>query len=158
MAIEIIEGNLLDFPNQINVIAHSCNTMNIMGGGIAKSIKERYPEAYTADCKAYESGEVFLGGMSWCKLISDPKKRIINLYTQNNIGSGRQVNYEAFYKSLRLLSKSIQHSEFSEKYTLGLPVGISCGLAGGSWSIINSMIEYVFSPCKFNTYLVKYEN
>ena len=48
MSIEVIDGDLLDFPNQINTIAHSCNTQNVMGAGIAKSIKERYPEAFKA--------------------------------------------------------------------------------------------------------------
>ena len=47
--LELINGNLLDFPNGINNIAHSCNCRMIMGGGIAKQIKERYPEAYQAD-------------------------------------------------------------------------------------------------------------
>ena len=54
-SIEIIEANLLDFPNNINSIAHSCNTRNIMGAGIAKQIKDRYPEAYEADTKAFNT-------------------------------------------------------------------------------------------------------
>ena len=29
--IKIIDGNLLDFPNDIGFIAHSCNTSNLMG-------------------------------------------------------------------------------------------------------------------------------
>ena len=42
--IGFLHGNLLDFPYGITSIAHCCNTMNIMGAGIAKSIAERYPE------------------------------------------------------------------------------------------------------------------
>ena len=58
-----IKGNLLDFPpyckndpnsyTGINNITHSCNTRNIMGGGIALQIKNRYPQAYEADTEAY---------------------------------------------------------------------------------------------------------
>ena len=60
-----IQGNLLDFPTHcktdpdkyigISAIAHSCNTRNIMGAGIAKQIKNRYPQAYEADTKAFNT-------------------------------------------------------------------------------------------------------
>ena len=56
--VQIIDGNLLDFPNDIKFIAHSCNTRNIMGAGIAKQIKDRYPMAYESDCYAMAEDEV----------------------------------------------------------------------------------------------------
>jgi len=155
MEIEVIEGDLLDFPNKINVIAHSCNTMNIMGGGIAKKIRESFPEAYEADSKAYRNKEAVLGRFSWCKIKSNPKKRIVNLYTQQKVGSGRQVDYEGFYTSLSFLAQALQSSNFRADYVLGIPFGISCGLAGGSWLIIESMLSYILSSCDFKSYLVK---
>lgn len=155
MSLQIIKGDLLDFPNGINTIAHSCNTKNVMGGGIAKSIKERYPEAYQADCKAHEESEVALGYFSFCKLNSEPKKRIINLYTQQEFGEGRHVNYESFYASIDYLYKAINSSPDVSKYVLGLPFGISCGLAGGNWNIIYCMLNEVFKNAKFKTFIVK---
>lgn len=155
MSLEIIEADLLDFPNGINVIAHSCNTKNVMGAGIARLIKERYPEAYQADCEAYENSEVALGLFSFCKLNSDPHKRIINLYTQNQFGDGRQVNYESFYDSIDYLCKAIGSSPDASKYILGFPFGISCGLAGGNWNIISCMLNEVFQNAKFKTFIVK---
>ena len=157
MKIEVLEGNLLDFPSGINVIAHSCNTLNIMGGGIAKSMSDIYPEVYEADSLAHENGEVSLGSFSLCKLKSDPKKRVVNLYTQSSIGSGKQVNYEAFYNALSLLASAMESSSRSGNYVLGLPYGISCGLAGGDWRIIESMIHSVFENCSFKVYLVKFK-
>ena len=99
--IETIEGNLLDFPNDINVIAHSCNTRHIMGAGIAKQIKDRYPEAYEADWKAFnyeydQDGQYvhWLGKFSKAQI--NDRKYIYNMYTQATIGTGREVNYEKF--------------------------------------------------------------
>ena len=155
MSIEVIDGDLLDFPNQINTIAHSCNTQNVMGAGIAKSIKERYPEAFEADTKANLNLENSLGYFSYCKLNSDPNKRIINLYTQQEFGIGRQVNYESFFNSIDYLCKAINSSPKADEYVLGFPFGISCGLAGGSWNIIKTMIEEVFISTKFKTFFVK---
>jgi O-acetyl-ADP-ribose deacetylase (regulator of RNase III) len=152
--IEEIEGDLLKFPNNINVIAHSCNTINVMGGGIAKQIKSLFPEAFDADSYACAKGEAILGKFSWCKLEGDPKKRIINLYTQKRVGSGRQVDYEGFYTSLSFLAEALESSNFRAQYVLGLPFGISCGLAGGSWEIIYAIINEVLEKKSFKSYIV----
>lgn len=153
--LEIIQGDLLDFPKDINVLAHSCNTRNVMGGGIARQIKERYPEAFDADSKAYFNSENKLGEFSFCKLRQDNNKRIINLYTQEDFGQGRQVDYESFFRSITYLKEAIVCSKDAEKYVLGFPFGISCGLAGGSWNIIFSMLNEVFSGAVFTTLIVK---
>ena len=170
--IKIIHGNLLDFPpycktdpnayTGINNIAHSCNTRNIMGGGIAKQIKSRYPQAYEADTKAYnteydQDGQYvhWLGKYSKAKV---DKGTIYNLYTQANLGTGkRQVLYEDFWQALKNMQEDllfIQH-ETGERQVLGLPYGISCGLAGGNCGIIKAMIEDIFLDSLIKTYIVK---
>ena len=60
----LLHGNLLDFPYGINVIAHSCNTLNVMGAGIAEQIANRYPEAKEADDVADKAGQNDLGEFS----------------------------------------------------------------------------------------------
>ena len=170
--VEIIGGNLLDFPNEINAIAHSCNTLNIMGGGIAKQIKDRFPQAYEADTKFHARREIVfprssridpLGKYSKAKFksmfLKNATGTIYNLYTQANIGvHERQVDYEAFWKALKGMQEDllfVQH-ETGATQILGLPHGISCGLAGGSWKIIKAMIEDIFLDSLIKTYIVKY--
>ena len=101
MDVEIVDGNLLDFPNDINFIAHSCNTSNIMGGGIAKQIKSRYPVAYLIDQEAFQYKENSLGKYSFIWTDKTCQKGIYNMYTQDKIGEDRSVNYEAFYVALK---------------------------------------------------------
>ena len=178
--VETITGNLLDFPPYhpndpdkyigINNIAHSCNTRNIMGGGIAKQIKSRYPQAYEADTEFYnneydENGQFIhaLGKYSKAeitnKFLLNDKGTIYNLYTQANIGAHeRQVDYEYFWKALKNMQEDllfIQH-ETGQPQVLGLPHGISCGLAGGNWKIISAIIDDVFHSCLIKTYIVKF--
>ena len=43
MSVEHVKGNILDFPNNSNVIAHGCNTLGVMGAGLAVKIKDEYP-------------------------------------------------------------------------------------------------------------------
>ena len=165
---EIISGDLLDFPNGINAIAHSCNTLNIMGGGIAKQIKDRFPQAWEADCEASTQSKNTLGEYSKGELesifLENKKGKIYNLYTQSNIAKGiyhwsdRQVNYNAFWQAMKNMQEDllfVQH-ETGKSQVLGLPHGISCGLAGGSWKIIKAMIEDIFLDSLIKTYIVKY--
>ena len=183
--VKTIEGNLLDFPpyckndpNEyigMNAIAHSCNTRNIMGGGIAKQIKNRYPQAYEADAKAIDTeydknGQYvhWLGKFSKAeinsKFLPDNKGYIYNMYTQANIGGGRQVHYEKFWQALKRVEQDLYEMNVSKhEYdpsappVLGLPYGISCGLAGGNWGIIKAMIEDIFSDSPIQCYIVKFE-
>ena len=160
--IDLIEGNLLDFPNDINVIAHSCNTRNIMGAGIAKQIKDRYPEAYEADWRAFNSNYgVTLGKFS--KADIGDRKYIYNMYTQATIGTGREVDYEKFWQALKRVEQDLFEMKISKhEYdgspppVLGLPWGISCGLAGGNWEIISAMINDIFVDSPIKICIVKY--
>ena len=172
------EGNLLDFPPYhksdpdkyigMNAIAHSCNTQNIMGAGIARQIKNRYPQAYFADTQAYKDCPNLLGKFSKaevkCDFLPDGKGYIYNMYTQSTIGSGREVDYEKFWTALKavetdLFEMNINKHEYdsSSPPVLGLPYGISCGLAGGSWSIIKSIIEDIFVDSPIQCYIVKFD-
>ena len=153
--IGFLYGNLLDFPYGITCIAHCCNTMNIMGAGIAKAIADRYPEAKKADDDATKKGTNDLGEFSFAELkVGDETKRIFNLYTQDQIGFGREVNYEALYRNLLLLRNKLN---FLDEKVLGIPFGMSSGLAGGSWKIVYAMIEHLYGgpQAYFKTYIVK---
>lgn len=156
--IQIIDGNLLDFPEDINFIAHSCNTHNVMGAGIARQIKDRYPSSFEVDCKAMYENDNQLGWYSFAWTDATQSKGIYNMYTQNSIGKGREVNYEGFYNALCNVADHIEWQDKHDSTTssLGLPWGISCGLAGGSWGIIFAIINEILVDRKFKTYIVKY--
>jgi len=168
--IGFLYGNLLDFPYGINTIAHCCNTMNVMGAGIAKQIADRYPEAKEADDECAKIGQNDLGERSFAEVeIEDTnslphqefgknnrKCKIYNLYTQDGIGFGREVNYEALYRNLHLMRNALNDDP---NCVLGLPYQMSSGLAGGSWEIVSAMINTIFASdaTYFKTYIVKYE-
>ena len=188
--IQHIQGNLLDFPQYdpndpdnhigINVIAHSCNCRMIMGAGIARQIKSRYPQAYQADVN-YISDEYDhngqlkhpLGKFSKAEVDSkeskvylpDGKGLIYNMYTQASVGDdSRQVHYEKFWQALNNVEKdlykmNVEKHEYdgSSPPVLGLPHGISCGLAGGNWNIIYAMIEDIFLDSPIKCYIVEFK-
>ena len=179
--IPLISGNLLDFPTHcetdpdkyvgINVIAHSCNCQNVMGAGIAKQIKNRYPKAFEADTERW--GNEYNDGGNWRCQIGDYSKAVIetqwthlphatiyNLYTQSGYSTERrQVNYEYFWQAMKAMQEDLlfnQH-ELNVRQVVGVPYGISCGLAGGNWKIIKAIIEDIFLDSAIQCYIVKYD-
>ena len=158
--ITTIVGDLLDFPQGIDIIAHSCNCRNTMGAGIALQIKQRYPDVYRVDTNAYENGVNTLGNISICSDIQTGK-HIINMYTQASYGSnGRFVSYDALNSALQkvkdfALSKTTDNTTLDTNSILvGLPYNLSCGLAGGDWDTVKSIVNSVFYNDGCITHLV----
>ena len=57
--LKVAAGNLISMAiaGQFDVIVHGCNCYHAMGGGIAREVKDRLPEAYQAD-KATGKGDL----------------------------------------------------------------------------------------------------
>ena len=129
-----------------DIICHQVNCQGAMNSGVAKAIREKWPEVYVnykfwcdrEDYKANLLGEV------QAVLISDsPKRYVGNLYAQYNYGYNgeRYTNYEAFYNAIEQLANQITDVP---KATIAFPYKIGCVRGGANWKIIRAMIEEVF--------------
>jgi len=130
---KVTYGNLIELAKKghFDVIAHGCNCHCVMGAGIAKTIRDTWPEAYAADCATKKSDRSKMGTYSSAQ-IGD--LTILNLYTQYNYTRSKvDVEYESVEKCFRLIKEN-----FSGK-RIGLPM-IGAGLAGGSWGLIKEII------------------
>ena len=154
MTIECVSGCLLNaLDNQeVNVIGHVVNCRGVMGGGIAKSIRERYPSVYE-EYKAFhedtKGGEYLLGRAQECYISASPidSRAVFNLHAQLDYGTHkRQLNYGALGKCL------FQMEQDSKGATVGFPYLLGCGLAGGDWSIVLEMIEFYFKDHSVKIY------
>ncbi|MEM6516970.1 MAG: macro domain-containing protein [Bacteroidota bacterium] len=133
-----IKGDLIELAigGKFDLIIHGCNCFCTMGAGIAKTIKQKFPEAYKADLQTEKGDKSKLGKISWAKSkTGNGALIIVNGYTQFNWkGSGRKADYEAIREVFKIVKK-----EFS-----GLRIGypaIGAGLAGGDWKIISEIIK-----------------
>lgn len=133
-----IQGDLikLAIEGEFDVIIHGCNCFCTMGAGIAKIIKQKFPEAYQADLETDKGVKSKLGSISWAKSKTlNGELIIVNGYTQYNWrGRGVKADYKAIRKVFKLVKE-----EFS-----GLRIGypaIGAGLAGGDWEIISGIIS-----------------
>jgi O-acetyl-ADP-ribose deacetylase (regulator of RNase III) len=133
-----VQGNLIHKAqqNEFDVIIHGCNCFCQMGAGIAKTIKQTFPEAYAADQKTSKGDKNKLGRYSYATVqVNGNPLTIINAYTQFEWwGKGNKADYKAIESVFRLIKKN-----FSGK-RIGYPA-IGAGLAGGKWDVISKIIE-----------------
>lgn len=148
----------------VQVIGHQANCQNTFGSGIAKTIKELYPEAYEADTSAYKLGTNKLGNFSVGDVKFDTRLnrhgtslcRVYNLYGQN-LGTdytkrlNRKTDYEALYSALEGMSSSLLQTamdkmmfDFCREPTIAFPWKMGSDRGGGSWDIVERLIEVAF--------------
>lgn len=149
--IQVIDGNIFEHTSQC--IIHQANCHNRLGSGIAAQIRILYPEAVDVD-NTTKYGDISKLG-TFTSAVGKDGKIIYNLYGQYNYGNQkRQTNYEAFYKGM----ESIHVDAMTKKLeTASVPYNIGCGLANGSWNVIESMIRDIWENsnilltiCKYN--------
>ena len=153
MQIEYVKGDL--FATEIHTIAHGCNAQGVMGSGVAKIIKERYPDAFKRYRNQYEKqGVLKLGDIIVvpCEYIGE-KKIIVNAITQEIFGrDGRRfVSYDAVAESMAKINNMFEIYGISE---IAMPQ-IGAGLGGGDWKVISAIIESELKSVKPYVYILE---
>ena len=139
-------GNLLNMAKngEFDVIIQGCNCFHTMGAGIAKYIKQDFPEAFEADKQTKYADKNKIGTFSEATVERNGHKFVvINAYTQYKYGGGVD-NFE--YDSFPSLLQSIK-AKYGDK-RIGLPL-IGCGLAGGDEPRILKMIKDNFEGVNY---------
>lgn len=137
--IKVILGNLFDSNAQI--LAHQVNCKGVMGSGVAKEVRERYPHVFNEYRKCFETGQLKLGYV--CLVEAKPGQLIANLCGQNGFGySGHlYTDYNAIETCLKKVHVFMKEHELT---TIAFPWMMSCCRGGGNWDTIYSMIETIF--------------
>jgi len=149
----IIKGDLLNC--EANHIAHCANCFTVFGAGIAKQIKEQYPEAYEADLETKKGDRNKLGTFSMAH-IPDENKFIYNLYGQYGYGGGVvNLDYSALESSLWSIRDHLEGKQGVD-IILGFPWRIGCVLAGGNFDIVKPMVEKMFETSAFENIWVEF--
>ena len=146
------EGNLL-LAKDVVVIGHQANCQNTFGSGIARTIREMYPDAYAVDtlCASKKSNTLGNFSMAYIPVEQYNKhgtqiKKIFNLYGQNLFGKGtRQTNYDALYSALEGMSKYLTENDMNLPVpSVGFPFQMGSFRGGGNWDIVSRLIEVAF--------------
>src|SRR5574343_1416503 len=143
-------GDLLSASER--VIVHGCNAQGVMGKGVAKCIKDRYPLAYAEYRSVYETFGLTLGQTIW--VVCDPHI-VVNAITQEDYrrvatDPGVHVDYDAVRAVFHEINAVARMSKITNGVrkahgnviieSVAIPL-IGAGLAGGSWKKISQIIE-----------------
>ena len=147
-------GDLLELTHTVK--CHQVNCKGLMGSGIAYQIRCKYPIVYREYCDKcavpLDSSDL-LGEIQPIYIPNEPSF-VCNLFGQDGYGRGKQhTNYEALDKAIG----SAFEMANGVHYSIAFPKYIGCGLAGGDWDVVSSIIQkwadkYNDIPC----YIVAY--
>ena len=157
----VIKGNLLDTP--IKLIAHQVNCQGVMGGGVAKQIKEKYPEIYQNYKIGLENYIKEIGhrplGLSFNLTTNDHTHTILNICGQDFYGRDKQyTDYEAFFNGfVDSITDYRDINQFCDnvQIPIAIPYNIGCGLAGGDWNIVETLLKEI--EVKYNVIFIAYK-
>jgi O-acetyl-ADP-ribose deacetylase (regulator of RNase III) len=133
MKIEYRRGDVL--TTDIAHIVHGCNSHGVMGSGVAKMVRSKYPPAYQRYVDEYNRVGLELGTV--IPSIQRDDKVIYNAITQQNYGNNKNVVYVSYWaiaEAFRYIDSAVNIKQ------IALPM-IGAGLANGNWDVISAIIE-----------------
>ena len=150
MKIEYTKTNFMHLPEKY--IGHGTNCVGVMGAGVAKAIRAKYPEVfsqYKTLCDTNKDDNTRLLGT--VQAVESKGKVILNLFTQLGFGHGIQVDYNAVRSCFQILNAKAEEMEITR---IGFPK-IGAGLGGGDWETIEKNYrrrKYFLSTSRIRIY------
>jgi O-acetyl-ADP-ribose deacetylase (regulator of RNase III) len=130
MGLIFVSGDLL--ASKLPAVAHGCNCLGVMGAGIAKEFKKRWPAMYQEYRRKCHYGEFNLGDVfPW--VVGD--LTIYNLATQQEFKADIKAIQTAITSMLKL-------AEAAKIDTVGIP-RIGAGLGGLEWNEVKWVLQIV---------------
>ena len=148
------------FESGADVICHQVNCQGIMGSGLAKQVRERYPSVYKeyeSWCNIYKPEEL-LGKSQFVPLVPISEVAngnyqqgdlmgIINIFGQLYYGYTGEcyTDYEALrhaFQNLRKFCKTFLYNP-----VIAFPYKLGCARSCADWEVVKEMIEDTFFDC-----------
>ena len=133
--ISIVNGDLLDASEVM--IVHQVNCKGVMGSGVAKSIKDKYPKAYHSYKKHCDiSGSSLLGKIQVINICNE--RKVVNMFAQDNYGRDKQYTDLKAFKTCIL--KLVDYAKKNNIKEIAMPYKIGCGRGGANWDSVYSIL------------------
>ena len=134
MGIVYVSGNILEAKTE--VITNAVNCVGVMGAGLAKQFKDKYPEMFKDYREACRYKELFPGQIHVYKIHStSPPFYIFNFPTKKDWRNPSKIEY--IEKGLNTMRKVLSTTNIK---SISIPK-LGCGLGGLKWSDVNLLIK-----------------
>lgn len=145
--VKVVYGNLLNATE--DVICHQVNCQGKMNSGVAKAIREKWPEVFTGYTAHIDMCfGTPLGGI--CSVpINGGHQEVVNMFAQFSYGydGKRYTSYDAFYNCLQAIERAIP-----KDMSIAFPFKIGCDRGGADWEVIYAMIQTVLGGREVTIY------
>ena len=142
--IEIIKGDALELAT--GVLVHGCNTEGVMGSGIARGVKTRYPNVYDVYKQAQRENGLKLGS---CSIgVARDNLYIVNAITQTLCASKDRLfslSYYVIARCFNIVNTAMNQIDSEFLMNLCFPK-IGAVRGGGNWNVIQEIIKSEVSP------------
>ena len=153
--ITIKNGSLFDAAE--GIICHQVNCKGNMGRGVAKQFRNLFPIAfqkYDQKCFCGDYAPTLLGEILIHQETEWPRLYTCSMFAQYDWRGHNVCNTD--YPSFRECCFHIKKFAQERNLTIHMPYKIGCGLGGGEWEIVYSIIEEELNDC--NVILWKLDN
>jgi O-acetyl-ADP-ribose deacetylase (regulator of RNase III) len=119
------------------VIAHGVNCKGVMGSGVAKAIRDKWPLVYD-EYRKWQPDAKLLGQCQFVPV--NQNIWVANCFTQNAYGRNPNVKYASPHAIANALQRAMQFACENESPFYMPPIG--CGLGGLSWNLdVRNIVE-----------------
>jgi len=135
------------------IICHQVNCRGVMGAGLAKQIRNKFPKAYEDYIQQYRNNKLQLGNVIFTTINTYPFLVIANLCGQD--GYGRQGVFTIYQAVRQCLYKVVNYKNFLVgPYLLPIyiPDHMGCTLGGGDWKKILQIIDKIIPDAIITQY------
>jgi O-acetyl-ADP-ribose deacetylase (regulator of RNase III) len=142
MIVFLENSNLLSVAS--GIILHGCNAQGVMGSGVAKQLRAKYPQIYE-DYQNFLAlyRELFeepaLGKVCYTPVTST--LTVASGITQNFYGR-QGLRYVSYAAIVSCIESAVSTAKLEQK-TLHIPYMIGAGLGGGDLNLITELVEAV---------------
>lgn len=146
----IKEGNIVTQVTS-GVILHQVNCQGVMGSGVARDIRNKYPKVFEEYSRIANPASTsrFAGadllGIAQCVDVT-PELSIFNLFGQQFYGREpkRYTSYDALDTALAEVANQLRYFKI-ESNQVNLPL-LGSGLGGAHWPTVATMVEHHLGP------------
>ena len=145
-------GNLLDA--QTTVIGHQVNCQGVMGSGVAKQIRDKWPLVFSNYQVKCQSPISPLGDVLFVKVSDD--QYIANIFGQYNYGTSgeKYTSYDALDIAFSRLKYTMVENNFK---SLAIPYKMSSDRGGADWDVVLALLNSAFKDTDITIEIWKYD-
>lgn len=135
--VKYIKGDILNVTE--GIIVQQVNCMGVMGAGLAKQIRDKWPVIYDSFiARVYNTAnkKELLGKTLFTNV--ENNLSVASIFGQYYYGrQAKFTNYTALFKGLNFVAEI----SAANNTTMYIPKGLGCGLAGGNWDFVEAYIQ-----------------